>query len=86
MFDKQETILDIAKWGYLENSCHFWQGDSGRGALYLTVCIDKSNSIPSNETINMFVCSLFNVKVRGFDDEYLDKKSYWTKTFSFSVK
>ena len=86
MFAGQETNSEIAKWEYLGNSCQFWQGDLGKEALYLTVCIDKNNRLPTDEAINIFVCSLFNAKVRGFDDDYFDKKTYWTKTFSFWVK
>lgn len=35
MFDGHKINLDIAK----EDSYQFWQGDLGKGALYLTGCI-----------------------------------------------
>ncbi|WP_429969336.1 hypothetical protein [Enterococcus sp. AZ136] len=83
---KMETTVEIAKWEYSGNTCRIWRGDFGNGALYFTICVDKNNSLPSDEVINLFICNLFNGSVRNFDEEYFDKGMYWTKTFSFWVK
>lgn len=83
---KLETTVEIAKWEFSGITCHIWRGDFGNGALYFTVCVDKKKSLPADEVINSFVCNMFGAEVRNFDDDYFDKGSYWTKTFSFWVK
>jgi len=80
-FVSQEVLNNLSIFG---NEGEFWVNGTGK-VLYLDLKIDKTNSIPSDSKINRLVCSVLNVAVRSFDDEYLDKNVYWVKSFSYWI-
>lgn len=81
---KKKDSAEI-KWQNGGNSGRVWANHWGE-VLYLDLNIAKENERPSDDLVDEFFCLAFDVEPRDKDWEWIDKKYYWTKTFSYYRK